>query len=67
MNPPIPNGTLVRKTNTKAGDTHQDGALGRVKSSIGPADDGVYGYFVEWNSLPGLPVFIAGTRIQKAE
>lgn len=65
--PPIPNGTLVRKTNTKAGDVHQDGALGRVKSSVGPTNDGSYGYFVEWNSTPGVGVFVAGSRIRPAE
>ena len=27
-------------------------------------DQATWGYFVEWDDLPGLPVFIASTRIE---
>lgn len=59
-----PNGTRVRKANTLAGDTHRDGAFGTVQGSIGAA--GLLGYFVVWDDLPDLPVFIAGARLARS-
>ncbi|GAI90302.1 unnamed protein product, partial [marine sediment metagenome] len=32
-----PKGTRIRKVNTKAGDAHQDGALGTIVGALGPA------------------------------
>ncbi len=60
----IPTGALVEKINSTADDKHADGALARVKSMLGPADDGGYGYFVEWSDMPGVSSFVAGTRIR---
>ena len=57
------NGTRVQKVNTVAGDTHYDGALATVRGSIGPAL-GTFGYWVVWDDMPGLPVFIAGERLE---
>ena len=59
------NGTLVEKVNSKPGDTHQDGARATIVGSLGPADHltSKYGYFVVWDDIPGVPVFIAGKRI----
>jgi hypothetical protein len=68
MEQPLPRGARVEKINSKPGDTHLDGALARVLEKVGPAlpesgAPGTYGYFVEWDSHPGIPVFIAGTRL----
>jgi hypothetical protein len=69
---PIPVGTTVQKINSVAGeDGHTDGALARVTYVVGPLKlpghrlHGNYGYFVEWHDLPGVPVFVSGTRIRK--
>lgn len=42
------------------------GAEAVVIGSIGPHDGGrglEYGYFVEWDSHPGWPVFVRGGKI----
>jgi hypothetical protein len=60
-------GTRVRKTQSKPEDTHQDGALATVVQRLGPAPETqVVGYFVHWDDFPGIPVFIAGHRVEKA-
>ena len=64
------NGTLVEKVNSKPGDTHQDGARATIVGSLGPHKwsaphpTSKYGYFVVWDDIPGVPVFIAGERIR---
>lgn len=60
-------GARVKKCNTKGNDTHQDGALATVVQRMGPAPETqMVGYFVHWDDLPGIPVFIGGDRIEKA-
>jgi hypothetical protein len=66
----IPNGTRVRKINVEPRDAHPEGAEAVVVGSIGPAPwkgKMTYGYFVEWDDTPGIPVFITGTRIEVKE
>lgn len=58
----LPNGARVQKINSEPGDTHGDGAWATVRGSIGPAL-GTFGYYVEWDDHPGIPVFIAGLRL----
>lgn len=62
------NGMRVEKIGSEADDTHVDGSLATIVGSVGPIpfEDGSngYGYFVHWDDLPGLPVFIADTRIK---
>lgn len=58
-------GTRIEKTNSDAGDGHADGAPGRVVAVLGPVAD-LCGYFIEWDDLPGLPVFIGPDRIRAA-
>lgn len=63
----LPNGTRVVKKNSEPDDAHTDGETGTIRGSIGAAGsaDGIcYGYFVEWDNLPGIPVFIVDTRIE---
>ena len=66
-------GTRVEKINSKPGqDTHQDGALATIVTIAGQMPEGhslagVWGYFVEWDDIPGIEVFIAGTRIRPVE
>ena len=54
----LPRGTLVEKIDSAPGDSHQDGARARVLSAFGD------GYFVEWEDVPGVPVFILAARIR---
>lgn len=57
-----PNGSRVVKCNAAADDGHPNGAQGTVTGSMGPAEMGgrqVYGYFVSWDDMPGVPVFVA--------
>jgi hypothetical protein len=65
----IPNGASVVKIGSKPPDMHQDGAPAIVLCSVGPipyrGDPKTYGYFVEWADLPGVPVFIEGSRIRE--
>jgi hypothetical protein len=68
---PLSKGTRVVKTNSQEGDTHRDGEFAQVVQAIGPAlpesgAPGTYGYFVVWDSHPGIPVFIAGSRLRVA-
>lgn len=58
------NGTLVEKVNSEPGDTHQDGARATIVGSLGRAAPSKYGYFVEWDDIPGVPVFTASERIR---
>jgi hypothetical protein len=69
---PLAKGTLVEKINSVPGnDGHGDGALATVVGVFPAPDDFVkehgYGYFVEWQDLPGVPVFISGTRIRAVD
>lgn len=60
-----PNGTRVQKVQTTdRGDLHPNGAFGTVRGSIGAG--GLIGYFVEWDDLPGLPVFVGAPRLAQA-
>lgn len=58
-----PNGTRVCKLGSDPGDTHKDGAPATVVGSVGPDEDGTFGYFVRWDDLPDLHVFCTGTRL----
>jgi hypothetical protein len=67
----IPNGQRIRKCFSEAGDGNPIGTLGRVVGSMGPLDipefpDSLYGYFVEWDTFPGVAVFVAGKKIERA-
>lgn len=55
---------MVEKINSEPGDAHQNGEIGTVRSVVGPTPrdiptqrgvipKGTYGYFVEWDNLPG--------------
>lgn len=66
----LPNGTRICKTCSQPGDTHPDGTQGTVIGSMGPVfipefPNDAYFYFVEWDSLPGLPCGIAQHRIAR--
>ena len=56
------NGSRVKKIGSMPGDAHSDGARGTVRASLGPVR-GEYGYFVEWDDVPRIPVFIRGNRL----
>jgi hypothetical protein len=66
------NGTRVEKTDYRLTDTHHVGAKARVLGSLGPLPEweglkNVFGYFVEWEDMPGVPVFIVGNRIREVK
>lgn len=64
----FPPGSRVRKNRVRPGDIHQVGALARTLSfPLGPVvRDGreIFGYFVQWDDLPGLAVFVAGDVLE---
>ena len=63
----LKNGTRIEKINSKPGDGNRDGTQGTVIGSIGPGQiDGrpAYGYWVEWDTFPDTPVFVADYRIR---
>ncbi len=57
-------GTRVEKINSVTGDSHEDGAQAVIIEMLGPTPSGEYGYFVHWDDMPSLPVFIAGSRVR---
>jgi hypothetical protein len=66
----IPNGTRVQKIAGDPTDAHVIGDLATVIGSMGPAElDGVsvYGYFVHWDDMPEVPVFVAGIKIAEVK
>lgn len=64
----LPPGTRVEKINSEPDDTHQDGAPATVLRRFpeDPVNDmgREFGYFVHWDDLPDLQVFIAAHRIR---
>jgi hypothetical protein len=66
-----PNGTRVTKTERAPSDAHGPGDEGTVLGSIGPSEfeghENGYGYFVEWDDLPGVPVFTASWRLRRVD
>lgn len=62
---PFSIGSRVVKINSVNGDTHQDGAKATVVHVMGKdPQSGEWGFFVEWDDIPGVPVLIAGSRIK---
>jgi hypothetical protein len=67
------NGTRVKKVGTDdPNDGHKDGDRATVLGSIGPfqvkslnGGEKAWGYFVEWDDMPGAPCFIACWRLAK--
>lgn len=58
----IPNGTRIKKVFSEDGDANKVGTEGVVIGSIHHPDVG-FGYFVEWDTFPGLPVFVVEKKI----
>ncbi len=76
LSQPFSIGTRVEKCGSVPGqDAHRDGDGARVVGVLGQTSDdapnpelrGVWGYFVEWDDLPGVPVFVGGNRIKVKE
>jgi hypothetical protein len=74
MNP----ATRVEKINSKPDDTHQDGAAATILTSYWHGDNDRFssehnisgeciGCLVEWDDMPGVPVFILSSRIRPVE
>lgn len=58
-----PNGTQIVKVKTEKGDANPIGTRGKV---IGSMTDGkVLGYFIEWETSPGVPIFVASFKIDR--
>jgi hypothetical protein len=57
----IPRGTTIIKVATEKGDANPIGTKGKVLGSMG--DGQKTGYFVEWETMPGTPVFVADFKI----
>lgn len=61
------NDSRVRKTVFGPGDQHPVGSLATVLGSVGPFDAGrgrEFGYFVIWDAMPGVPVFVRGGKLE---
>lgn len=58
----MPSGTRIRKVNGKIGDAQRNGATGRVLGSLANSRIGI-GYFVEWDAMPQMAVFIVAGQI----
>lgn len=69
----IPNGSKVKKTNSKPGDKHPDGSIATVEGSVlapdpaNPSGDPVVCYLVIWEDRPGDVFFITEHRIEKVD
>lgn len=66
---PIKIGERVRKCNSEPGDSFVDGTGGTVVSGIRLEAGGAVGhaYFVHFDPMPGLPVFITEHRIERSQ
>ena len=61
----MPPGTRIRKVSSEVGDGHPDGSLGTVLGSIGAEGLG-WGYFIEWDARPKMPVFTMALKVERA-
>jgi hypothetical protein len=59
----IPNGTPIIKVFSEQGDANPVGTTGVVLGSM--SDGTITGYFIEWQTMPGVPVFVAGFKIER--
>ncbi|WP_028165983.1 hypothetical protein [Bradyrhizobium elkanii] len=60
----IANGTPIVKVLSEKGDKNPVGSKGVVIGSILDGRD-IVGYFVEWESTPDVPVFVADQKIAR--
>jgi hypothetical protein len=60
----IPRGTAIVKVFSEDGDANPTGTRGKVLGSM--SDGQRIGYFVEWETTPGVPVFVADFKIARA-
>lgn len=58
----MPNGQAIIKVQSEDGDANPVGTRGRVLGSIHDPKLG-YGYFVEWETYPGVPVLVKAFKI----
>ncbi len=71
----IPNGKRIVKSRCEVGDAHPLGSKGKVLSSITVTPEQnvkhganeQFGYFVEWDSHPGVPCAVMGSKIRAEE
>lgn len=62
----IPNGTPIVKTFSDKGDANPVGTTGIVLGSMFDGEH-IAGYFVEWQTMPGVPVFVAEFKIGRQQ
>lgn len=60
----IPNGSAIVKVWSEPGDANPVGTKGKVLASARAGDS--LGYFVEWETYPGVPVFLHPKKIGRA-
>lgn len=65
----IPNGSRIVKSKMEDDDAHKIGDKGTVIGSISHPEvlNGMIGYFVEWDDMPGVPVGVVGWKISRDE
>lgn len=62
---PLPPGTKIEKIHSVPDDAHKNGATGRVVRAVNTKNSIIIGYFVVWDDMPGVPVFIRSSRIRE--
>jgi hypothetical protein len=60
-----PNGSRVEKVSFEKGDFHSVGAMATVVGSVGPVEEGEYGYFVRWDDLADAACFVRGRKLRR--
>lgn len=58
-----PNGTRIEKIRAEANDTLRNGATGTVIGSL--RGNGILGYFIEWDNMPRMAVFVGSHRVRR--
>jgi transcriptional regulator with XRE-family HTH domain len=61
----IPRGTPIVKIVSEAGDANPIGTNGKVLGSL--SDDDRIGYFIEWETMPGMPVFVSDFKVGRQQ
>lgn len=58
------NDSRITKVVQEDEDAHPVGAMATVIGSVGPIESGEFGYFVRWDDMPDVAVFVRGRKIR---
>lgn len=63
----IPAGTRIVKATYTQGDSFPMGTGGKVLAVMPIQVENEFAYFIEWDPMPGIPVFTRGSKVAKPE